>query len=421
MKKNGMTNKRKFHPQIEKLICLVLFTLMMTDGMAVNPTQKNEPDYQVGKKYAFPKSKPNIITDPSGSLNPFLTQLNELEEKTRSLLTITHIGDSHIQADFETGMVRKLLQERFGNAGRGLVVPLKLAKTNEPLSYRITSSQEWTAVRCIKPGPVPFGIGGMALQYTDVLADISIRLTEDSSLNIPAFNECTVFYDTETSEIVLPDSSTVTRRKKLNRYAEQFILKDPQSSFDFGFYSPDQKNILFYGALLKNGRPGIIYNAIGINGAHYFEYAAGSLFIEQLSSLQTDLFIFSMGINEAYDKNFTADKFYQQIDSLIQQVRANNPQAVFLLTTPAESWKKSGKQRIPHPSIEIARNTIVKYAEDHQMAYWDLFAITGGKGSARSWTKNALFSRDGVHFTKEGYEYQGELLGEAVFKLKIKN
>lgn len=35
------------------------------------------------------------------------------------------------------------LQKTFGNAGRGLIVPLKLAKTNEPRDYSIISDIDW--------------------------------------------------------------------------------------------------------------------------------------------------------------------------------------------------------------------------------------------------------------------------------------
>jgi lysophospholipase L1-like esterase len=127
-----------------------------------------------------------------------------------------------------------------------------------------------------------------------------------------------------------------------------------------------------------------------------------------------------MGTNEAYGPNFSSAVFYNEIDRLVQSLKKRSPNALFLLTTPAETWKKTRKQKrktlVPNPTIEAVRNTIVKYATDHQMAYWDLFTITGGKGSARDWSKNNLFAKDGVHFTRDGYEYQGELLFQALYK-----
>ena len=45
----------------------------------------------------------------------------------------------------------RLLQDEFGNAGRGWIAPFKLSRTNEPDDYFITSSvRDWIAGRCIQ-------------------------------------------------------------------------------------------------------------------------------------------------------------------------------------------------------------------------------------------------------------------------------
>lgn len=53
---------------------------------------------------------------------------------------IVHIGDSHLQADMGTAVSRARLGESYGSAGRALIVPFKLAGTNEPVDYVISSS-----------------------------------------------------------------------------------------------------------------------------------------------------------------------------------------------------------------------------------------------------------------------------------------
>ena len=54
--------------------------------------------------------------------------------------TIVHIGDSHIQPGVVSDEVRRALQERYGNGGRGLLSPLALASTNQPGDYTLRSS-----------------------------------------------------------------------------------------------------------------------------------------------------------------------------------------------------------------------------------------------------------------------------------------
>ena len=47
---------------------------------------------------------------------------------------------------------------------------------------------------------------------------------------------------------------------------------------------------------------------------------------------------------------------------------------------------------------------------------WDLYKITNGFGSAYSWSRRGLMSRDRIHFTAEGYRLQGQLLFNALAK-----
>ena len=94
-------------------------------------------------QYKFLRLDLNRIENDSTSLKSFYKKLEKLEklEKTqKGRVTITHIGDSHIQADFLSGTIRQKIQLKFGNAGRGLIFPYRAAKSNEPSSYKTTTN-----------------------------------------------------------------------------------------------------------------------------------------------------------------------------------------------------------------------------------------------------------------------------------------
>ena len=80
--------------------------------------------YSIGKEV-------DSIQSPS-SLQPFFAGLDSLRAGKDTVLTIVHLGDSHIQAGYYSGKVMRLLQAQFGNAGRGWIAPFKLSRTNEP-------------------------------------------------------------------------------------------------------------------------------------------------------------------------------------------------------------------------------------------------------------------------------------------------
>ncbi|MCD7850145.1 MAG: hypothetical protein LUH63_10660, partial [Parabacteroides sp.] len=98
----------------------------------------------------------------SSSLLPFFDGLDSLRAGKDTVLTVVHLGDSHIQAGYYSGQVMRLLQAQFGNAGRGWIAPFKLSRTNEPDDYFISSAiREWVAGRCIQANKkCPVGIGG---------------------------------------------------------------------------------------------------------------------------------------------------------------------------------------------------------------------------------------------------------------------
>ena len=90
-------------------------------------------------RYTFITPDRNRIENDA-HLQPFFERLYQLKRSGEGQVNIIHLGDSHIQADFLTNVVRKNLQREFGNAGRGLVVPARVAGTNEPLNFRSSST-----------------------------------------------------------------------------------------------------------------------------------------------------------------------------------------------------------------------------------------------------------------------------------------
>ena len=92
-----------------------------------------------------------------------LTQLKLPDSKQK--INFLHIGDSHIQADLMTNVVRERLQSAYGNAGRGLVFPYNLAKTNGPWDVRFSSNGSFSSFRNVSPASsANIGLTGILLQ-----------------------------------------------------------------------------------------------------------------------------------------------------------------------------------------------------------------------------------------------------------------
>lgn len=143
------------------------------------------------------------ILSPS-SLQAFFAGLDSLRAGKDTVLTIVHLGDSHIQAGYYSGKVMRLLQEQFGNAGRGWIAPFKLSRTNEPDDYFISSAvREWVAGRCIQANKkCPVGIGGIGIQSVSPSINLDVRIAPNNGAGY-SFNRA-ILYRGEKSMPMLP-------------------------------------------------------------------------------------------------------------------------------------------------------------------------------------------------------------------------
>ena len=373
------------------------------------------------KTFALEIHDDNVIHN-GGHLDQFFENLYQLQMLNDRNINIVHIGDSHIQADYLTSIIRRNFHRHFGNAGRGLIVPLRVAKTNEPNNFKTSSKVQWKSKRCVFPEePLAIGIGGVTIQTNNAEANLEIYMN-DLWLDY-TFNSLTLFFENEkrsfdfsiweiggkelariavNSEASTENFSKVAWEKPVNAINIQCKKTDP-----------GQSHATIYGAVLEKSQPGILYHTIGVNGAKFKHYNEAVHFASQTSALRPDLFIISLGTNEAIDYPYVDKSFPAHVHKLISALREKNPLAAFILVTPQDAFQKKNKI---NPGIVQIRDEIIRYAVDNGLAFYDLFRAMGGEFSAKSWTENALLSRDGIHLTRDGYEYQGNLFYHALMK-----
>lgn len=132
----------------------------------------------------------NRITGNVQALEGLFGEFARLERGEKQLpVAILQLGDSHVQAGFFPNRVRSRLQMLFGDAGRGLIAPLRLSGTNEPPDYAIASSGKWTASRCtqVSPDEMP-GVTGMALSGNGRTAEFTITAKDSPFDRLRAFH-----------------------------------------------------------------------------------------------------------------------------------------------------------------------------------------------------------------------------------------
>lgn len=417
-------------------ILLLLLAAAGTVKAGVNGADRQPPlTDSIGSSLPFLIDTLCVVSDPERSLQPFVAGLQQLRAGRDTVINIVHLGDSHIQAGFLSGRTMRMLQASFGNAGRGWIAPLKLSRANEPGDYFISSSiRDWKAGRCIEATPgCPWGIGGIGIQTSAPAVDFNLVIAPRNGSGY-SFNKVLLYRDrnalpmaplsrTSPSLRASDSVSVVSRGCPLyeNIVVDTFTTPTLLDTFRLAGAGADtpKSNSLYYGFMLMNGRPGILYHSIGVNGARFTDYTSRS-YVRQLGLLRPSLLIVSLGTNEAFGRSFSREQFLSQVDAFVRLVREELPETVLLMTTPAESYRRAYKNKkryyVRNDNIARVADALSAYAGENGIACWDLFAITGGDNSCGKWFEAGMFGRDRIHFSREGYGEQGVLLYKALVR-----
>ncbi len=381
-------------------VCLLLFSLCSAAFAQRKKHHKSKPETGPQINYAL-----NRIF--CGEIDAFYQKLQLLEKTKKGILTVVQLGDSHTQPDFISSVVRDAFQQRFGNAGRGMVFPYQLAKSNAPLDIVSSSTSAWEFNRLTHPEiDTNSGLSGFVLESAAKEGNFTVGL-KDKANGTQCFNSVRLFLK----------KSSATRCRIYSGldtfdYQQQPItFSAPVSSFGLNF-SDNDSSFQFYGASLQNGQSGVLYHNIGVNGARYDHYNLTENFWQQLPALHADLIIVSLGTNEAQRELFEPAAFDSILHISIAKIKAAAPQASILITTAADSYKGEGSNK----TLKILNSYLEQYCQKNQLALWDLYKVTNGYGSAKKWFKKGMMSKDRIHFVLPGYQLQGVLLLDCLMK-----
>ena len=125
--------------------------------------------------------------------------------------------------------------------------------------------------------------------------------------------------------------------------------------------------------------------------------------------LNPDLVIISLGTNESFDKQ-SGEQYFANLNQMIQGIKDKNPQACVLVMTPPPSILH---RKYKNTFIEKYAELIEENANVKNYAVWDLLQVFGGNKSIKRNASKGYMARDKVHYSKAGYEKQGELFFEA--------
>lgn len=414
------------------------------------------------------------------TLDVFFQKLQDLEVNQNRKINIVHIGDSHIQADLMTDMLRQKFQERFGNAGLGFVFPHSLAKTNGSSHVRFSSNANWNSLRNIYPNDgSPVGLSGIALftNQNDFVIELTVR-NENYIFNnlrvITPENKQLFGLANATKTIVIKSnvSKTLTHKIKSGETLSGIAQRYKTTVTKIRQANGLRNNNIRAGASLKIPTGEMEPQKIEMTdfiplenqpfiSDYYYEYqhleATDKIYLIPnkehtsfalngivLENNQSGILYHSIGVNGAK----YAD--YNKFPMFFEQLEALHPDLIIVSLGTNEAFDKLCdqcfyeqleeflsalrakhpnvavlfttpppslfKRRTPNNFVESYSNQIISNSLINRYSVWDLYRALGGNEAMQKLVDQRLIAKDRVHYSSAGYKEQGVLLFEALME-----
>jgi len=396
-------------------LIIILTNLIFTQKLN---SQSTYPYSTYSQNYIRTDKNRIIFPSDSSNFEYLFSKLDTLIIKGEGKIRIVHFGGSHIQAGIYSGEARKRMQNFFPslNAGRGMIFPYSMSKTYTPKSYKIKWTGEWETYRNIQHKKIGnLGLLGIQASTTDTVANINITL--NSKYQKYDINSIKIFHDTgkDAYKITLIADSTTFNITEFSENGYTLIeTSDYLKEIKLQVQKTDssQHKFTLYGINLEDSyASGIVYTDAGISGASFPSFLKCNLLGNQLSEINPDLIIISIGTNDTYVKNFNPERYRRHYFQFIKIIKAAVPNTAILMTVPNDCYFH---RREPLKYTKDAEKIILELAKKLNCGVWNLYEVMGGYNSSYLWHKDKLMQNDLIHFTKKGYIIKGKLMFDAL-------
>ncbi len=333
-------------------------------------------------------------------------------------------GASHVAADFYTDVIRSKLQQRFGDAGTGFVVPAHPFGGYRNAGIELKPSTGFRGVDVKAKAPVEdrYGIAGVYLRARKKAASAVFATRAHAGVS-GAASRFELYYLKQPGGGRLRVSVDGQLRRELSTNSRAaspayavFDAADGQHELEIG--TTGDGPVQIFGVAVERNTPGVVLDTLGIPGSRiaYHLLWDDAIYREHLAHRHPDLVVLAYGTNESGDdepiEQYTAD-----MRKVVERVRQVAPQASCLLIGPSDrpvlhdDGSYSGRPRTAE-IIEAQRAVATQYG----CGFFDLVAFMGGPASMLRWVaaEPPMATSDHVHFTRRGYEELGRILYDAL-------
>lgn len=363
-----------------------------------------------------------VNTDLRAYLSAFYAALDSADTMP---VRVVHYGDSQIEEDRITNVLRERWQKLYGGGGVGLI----------PLHQTIPTRtiRQWLSidgvVQSAQGGPKRYLIYGprsMRLDSDDygpmgqvaLMDSTLVPGSEDLVVNIEPidnkrhphnyFNRIRLLTDSVSGYIIAQDTTLL----HTTPHSSTLHYTLPDSTTRCEIHMQGRGHI--YGLSLETPT-GVIVDNIPMRGCsgNIFTKVDSTQLADFYRDTNTRLIILQFGGNmipQTENPSTISGYVRSTLRQQIRYISACAPQASILFIGPSDMSTRIDGEMTTYPLVPYMDKLLRKMAAEEHIAYWSMYDAMGGHDSMVHWVEIGLAGSDYVHFTRSGANKVGRML-----------
>lgn len=370
---------------------------------------------------------PNRIHLPNNDYTYFdsLFYLFGNAQNDKKVYRVMHYGDSQIEMDRITSVLRQRMQELFGGSGPGMISAVKRLP-----SMSVNQGYSGNLVRYALVGDstsrkASHNRYGIMTQFCQTMGQTSVNFSatkssqaydkarEISRVSVLIGNNSEGFKASLNADGYQAGTKTCTAKSGATLLTWELPNNINKGTLTF------QGSAEIYGIMLDGGY-GVNVDNDALRGCSgtIFTRISKPLMKTSVELTDTRLIILQFGGNRTpiINNSKQISSYMSELDRQIKYFQEVAPQATLLFIGPADMGKSyNGKMGSYKCMVEL-NDSIKGMALRNNVAYWDMFHVMGGEGSMAQYVKHKppLGSPDHIHFTFLGAQEMGGNLAKSL-------
>lgn len=349
----------------------------------------------------------SLMTLPGSGRTYFDDFFAALDSARSERIRVAYYGDSQLEEDRITNVLRDSLQSKFGGSGVGLLpavmengtITMVQSRNGNPPVAKINGGHGFSTQSY---GPC-YSVARIASSY---YARYSACRHDNPDIASRFFSHITVLADSSSSftvNIEGMEAAEPAGNMSQKRYVA--TLQEPVNSVEIDLKGHGD----VYGVML-DGENGVAVDNIALRGSSgtFFTDVDSSQLRNYLVNDNVKLLILQYGCNRVPSLNgkSSISSYGQSMYRQLMLFKKLAPDMTIVFSGPQDMRR--------YQTMPDVVDTLKHYALKAGVAYWSMYDAMGGAGSMAEWQKQGLAGGDGIHFSKKGAARMGDMLYETL-------